>query len=47
MQVWFEVPEHLRDSWADVVHGGRYVGKLMKNKLYVILIIFLIFLLYL
>ena len=33
MQVWFEVPEHLRDSWADVVHGGRYVGKLMKNKI--------------
>ena len=32
MQVWFEVPEHLRDSWADVVHGGRYVGKLMKNN---------------
>ena len=33
MHVWFEVPEHLRDSWADVVHGGRYVGKLMKNKI--------------
>ena len=33
MQVWFEVPEHLRDSWADVVDGGRYVGKLMKNKI--------------
>ena len=33
MQVSFEVPEHLRDSWADVVHGGRYVGKLMKNKI--------------
>ena len=32
MQVWFEVPEHLNDSWADVVHGGRYVGKLMKKQ---------------
>ena len=30
--MWFEVPEHLRDSWADVTHGGRYVGKLMKNN---------------
>ena len=32
MQVLFEVPEHLRDSWADVVHGGRYVGKLMEKQ---------------
>ncbi|KAL6199893.1 hypothetical protein ACLB2K_029675 [Fragaria x ananassa] len=32
-EVWFEVPEHLKDSWADVMHGGRYVGKLMKNKI--------------
>ncbi|KAL6219770.1 hypothetical protein ACLB2K_007529 [Fragaria x ananassa] len=30
-RVWFEVPEHLKDSWADVVHGGRY--KEWKNEL--------------
>ena len=32
MQVWFEVPEPLKSSWADFVHGGRYVGKLMKKQ---------------
>ena len=32
MQVWFDVTEHLKNSWADVVHGGRYVGKLMKKQ---------------
>ena len=35
MQVWFDVPQYLRNTWADVVHEGRYVAKLMTKENYV------------